>query len=201
MLTVACMRWGDWPRYYVDRLRRGVARNLSLPHRFECIENAPDLPGNLRKMWVYSRDSGLRGRVLLLDLDTVITGSIDEIASYDGQFCVLEDLWRPGRAGGGVIAFEAGDPALERMLWRPIARDVAPVMAATKGQERFWLRQQLPWVDFWQSLYPGQIADAKPKSKIRRIIRQVPEGARMVCFHGNPRPHETRRDWLCEHWC
>lgn len=198
MLNVACFRWGDWPAYYVDRLRESVAKHLTLPHRFHCIEDAPDLPGNLRRSWMFSRACGLRGRVLVLDLDMVITGSLDEMASYDGQFCVLEDLWEPGLAGGGMIAFNGGDLELERALWRPIADDLDAVMAATNGRERFWFRRQIPRPDFWQSLYPGQIVDAKPQHG--QIIEQIPDGTRVACFHGNPRPHEVDIAWVREHW-
>jgi hypothetical protein len=201
VLTVCCFLWGDWPHaeMYVDRLRRGVARHLSLPHRFEVITAAPDLPRNLRKMWLYAPENGLSGRVLCLDLDTVVIGSLDDIGGYVGQFCVLEDLWQPGLCGGGVTAFEAGDPVLQERLWQPIVDNLGEVMSVCGGAERHWFRAQMPDADFWQRFYPGQIVDAKPKAT-RQIIEAVPGNGRLVCFHGRPRPHEVERDWLTEHW-
>lgn len=35
------------------------------------------------------REAGLEGRVLYIDLDTVITGSLDGIADYSGPFAAL----------------------------------------------------------------------------------------------------------------
>ncbi|MDA0261928.1 MAG: hypothetical protein O3A21_07025, partial [Proteobacteria bacterium] len=130
MLSIVCQHWGDWggnyAALYVQRLRDAVRRNLGAPHRFVCmmdgaiastlsemgIDTLPlgsaELPGNLRKLDMYRPDNGLpAGRVLALDLDTVVTGNLEDIAGYDGRFCVLEDFYEPGRHGGAVVAFEA----------------------------------------------------------------------------------------------
>ncbi len=217
-LTVACFRWGDWGagHDYVGRLYRGVARHLSAPFRFVCFTDRPQgLPGgveslplptvgwprNLTKLWLYAPENGLEGRVLALDLDVVITGSLDDMAAYDGRFCTLEDLWQPGRADGAVTAFEAGTLP---DLYRLVTLAPATVKRISKGgSERYWYRAQLPEADFWQRLYPGQIADAKPQGAgppDGRIIQGLPQSARLAVFHGRPRPHEVARPWLTEHW-
>jgi len=46
-LTIACCLWGGfpargWGAEYVARLQRGVARNLSVPHRFVCFADDPE---------------------------------------------------------------------------------------------------------------------------------------------------------------
>jgi hypothetical protein len=97
VITVASVLWvGAFKnrRYspiWVQRLKAMVARNLSLPHRFVCLSNV-EVPGvevvPLRQRWpgwwakleLFGHDLG--SRVLYLDLDVLVTGSLDEIALH-----------------------------------------------------------------------------------------------------------------------
>ena len=217
MITIVCQHWGRWggshaPRY-VERLRNGVRRHLRVPHRFVCMTDAgidsqlsavdidtlplasEHLPGNLRKLDLYRPGNNLAGRVLALDLDTLVAGRLDEIAAYDGRFCVLEDFYEPGRHGGAVVAFDAADRDLCAHLY-PAA---GAVTLRHRGSERRWYRERLTECDFWQTRYPGYIVSAKPEPE--RVLRgDIPAAARLVCFHGRPRMHEARADWIDQHW-
>ena len=188
-----------------------VARHLTLPHRFVCFCDDPaavpdgieTLPmavphwrWNLRKMALYRPDNGLTGRVLALDLDTVIVGNIDDIANYGGRFAVVEDFWRPGKNGGGIIGFEAGTLAAD--LYDPVAENSLNVTIATKGAERLWYDIRMPGADHWQDLYPGQVASYKPSPG--RFLTKLPRKTRIVCFHGKPAVHEVNTDWVLENW-
>lgn len=214
-LTVLCQLWGTWGApmqgEYVRRLRDGVAEHLSAPHRFVCMtdihEIVPDdietIPlgcagwrWNLRKMAMYDAEYGFTGRVLALDLDTIIVGSLDDIASYDGRFAVLEDFYEPGRCGGGIIGFEGG--TLNDEIYAAVRDNQFAVNAMTRGSERKWYRHQMPDADFWQAMHPGQIVSYKPRPSVR--LKEVPENARIVCFHGDPRPHECDAEWLQHYW-
>ena len=213
MLTVACQLWGDWGKpyqaEYVLNLKAGVEKHLTLPHKFVCmtnislpasIETVPvNIPAwrwNLRKMALYQPDNGLEGRVLALDLDLAITGSLDDIASYDGRFGVMEDFYEPGKAGGCITAFEAG--TLEEELYWPVWVNHWKVSRLTHGSERKWYRVAMPDADLLQTMYPGQIVTYKPTPNTR--LEAVPEDARIVCFHGQPRPHDVEVEWLKQYW-
>lgn len=211
MLTVATCLWGDWPHAltYLIRLRAGVARHLPQPHRFVVLsdKDIPDFnvlplhcdgwPRNLRKLALYRPDNGLEGRVLAFDLDTVICGDLSVLAAYRGRFAVLEDLWEPGLCGGGLTGFEAGTLA-DDLYW-PAARNLEWAARATAGgAERHWYRLRYPHADFWQSLHPGLICDAKPITGM--IVPELPKGTALAMFHGKPRPHEVQRPWLEKHW-
>lgn len=192
-----------------------VARHLNRSYRFVCFTDAPyALPGdietlpmgvpnwrwNLRKMALYKPDNGLSGRVLALDLDTVIVGCIDDIADYRGPFCVVEDFYRKGRNGGGVISFETSDALTDR-LYRPVAEKPMNVAARTKGAERYWYDMQMPEADHWQDLLPGQVVTFKPRPDER--LHTPPHDARIVCFHGKPAIHEVADQfgWIGRNWC
>lgn len=92
MLNVVCvLRQGGKVGYdatWVDKLQRGVQRNLTQPHRFVCFS---DCEVNCEQIKLQSGDHGFwskmqmfkpgmfNGPVLYLDLDTVICGNIDII--------------------------------------------------------------------------------------------------------------------------
>jgi hypothetical protein len=156
----------------------------------------PDWRWNLRKMALYRPDNGLAGRVLALDLDVVITGSLDDIASYDGRFANVADWYEPGKSGGCIVGFEAQTLADE--LYWPVANDHFGVSRRTRGSERKWYRERMPGAEFWQDLHPGQAVTFKPTPTTR--LETVPDDARIVCFHGSPRPHESDAQLLTDHW-
>lgn len=226
-LAVVCFLWGDWPGKgwgpeYVRRLYRGVQRNLTLDHDFICFAQEPDLlagapfevrrlrapswKGCLPKLYAYSPDAGLDyNHVLILDLDNVITGSLDDIAGYDGPFCVrawfagwdrgLRDpSLHPELIDGDMISFRPG--AETAALWRHLTENVTSVEETTGGRERYYLRSQLQ-PDLWQDILPGQIVSWKNHMK---GSRPLPPDARIVSCHGNPRPHDIREGWVKEHW-
>jgi hypothetical protein len=92
MLNVVCLlRQGGKVGYdasWVDKLQRGVQRNLTIPHRFVCFS---DCEVNCERIELESGDHGfwskmqmfkagaLTGPTLYLDLDTVICGNLDDI--------------------------------------------------------------------------------------------------------------------------
>jgi hypothetical protein len=71
------------------------------------------LPDGLSGWWnkLYLFKDGLfpeGDRILYLDLDTVITGSLDDIIQYKGTFAILRDFYRPEGLQSSVMAWEAG---------------------------------------------------------------------------------------------
>ena len=213
-LTVACCLWGDWPEpgwggEYVSRLRNAVARNLSQPHSFVCLaDDVTKVPsgigacelrptfsaGCLPKLQIYAQN--WTAPVLLFDLDNVITGPLDEMANYAGDFCVRARLpeWTRGERvpDGDMIMFRP--PAAQR-LWAAAMRDPEAVRQ-TGGRERFFIADAYPEADLWQSIVPGQVVSYKHHCRAG-----LPEDAKVVSFHGRPRPHECLGiPWVAEHW-
>ena len=94
MINVVCLlRQGGKVGYdasWVEKLQRGVQRNLTLPHRFVCLsdcdvpcERIELLPGDhgfWSKLQLF-RPGILSGPTLFLDLDTVVCGDLDEVIS------------------------------------------------------------------------------------------------------------------------
>jgi len=194
MVTVACVlrSGGDFTPEYVHRLRAGVEQHLP-GARFVCLSDVPEVAthapwhgwqGWWSKMELF-RPGLLTGPTLYLDLDTVIAGDLTDVAAAiprDG-FVMLADFYRDGGLGSGVMGWHgdwsalyhafAGDPQAHMNRYRSGAR---------WGDQAF-IRDHLPcrpWT--WQDTAPGKVVSYK-------VHGRTPD-ARVVAFHGKPRPHE-----------
>lgn len=217
-LNIVCFLWhGDrWSEdddghEYVNRLYRSVQRNLTIPHNFICLTNMPDgledgiiirplhapsWKGCLPKVCMFDPLLGLRGQVLSLDIDVVITGSLDELAGYRGNFAVRSSFADPRLLDGDIVGFKVGYRT--NAVWNPLKLDPKKVEHITGGRERYWYRHVFGNdMDKWQELYPGQLLSYK-----RHIRRTgvLPEDARIVSCHGRPRPHEIDEEWAINNW-
>jgi hypothetical protein len=129
---VICMKWGTkYGPEYVNRLYAMVRRHLSGDFRFVCLTDDStgirsevqclpipplDLPAGIpergwTKLATFSADlHGLRGTALFLDVDVVITGSLDDFFTQPGEFLIIHDYKRPWRITGNssVYRFELG---------------------------------------------------------------------------------------------
>ena len=111
VVNVLCMKWGTkYSADYVNTLYAMVSRNLSREFRFVCLtedargldkkievfplpEIAVSLDGPERgwnKLAVFSETLyDLKGKVLCLDLDLIITGSLDDIFDCHGEVMII----------------------------------------------------------------------------------------------------------------
>lgn len=189
-LTVACVlrSGGDYDAEYVERLREGVGRHLSVPHRFVCLSDVAvpceRLP--LRHEWSgwwakLELFEHLTGPTLYLDLDTVVVGSLDAIAAYPHRFSMLTDFARPAGCNSSVMAWR-GD-------WSGIAAGFTPSQAdhyasPQRWGDQGWIEERVGAPDRLQSLLPRQIVS-------RKFGPRYPGEERIVCFHGLPRPRDV----------
>lgn len=210
MLTVAFVQAGNYlgrGAEYVANLAAGIDRHLTTKHNKVCFTDDPAtvppgvrarmLPKGLSGWWnklaLFRRDGFAPGeRVLYLDLDTVVTGSLDDIAAYSGRFAIMRDVFRPDGMQSAIMAWEAG--ALGH-IWETWERAGRPQF--NKLGDQSFIEQMQPEADRLQDLFPGQIVSFK---KDCRPIAGIPPDARIVAFHGLPRPHEVEDRWIRDHW-
>lgn len=212
MLTVACVETGNYlgrGEDYVRRLKMAVEQHLTVPHRFVCVTDRPKegvecIKARFTSWWEKLRLFELfHGRVLFLDLDTAIVGSIDHVARYDGAFATLRDFWFPKGLGPAVMLFDER----AKVFWDEWAAAGYP----TEGHgDQWWIqtcRGKLQ-VDILQEMFPGTFVSYKEHcTKAGRRWSDPadqltpPHQASVVCFHGRPRPHELGgwvRDYMEE---
>lgn len=140
MTTVACVFvQGHVPfsSEYVIRLASMVRRWMDRPYRFVCLTDkkrpqfgahvepitipwAREFYGWWAKLHLFRNDIGLTGRVLYLDLDTLVVNSLAPILDYPAPFALLPHAGRfEGRNGlrvvkrfnSSVMVFNAGEQA------------------------------------------------------------------------------------------
>lgn len=203
MLTVACVlrSGGEYTPEYVRVLHEGVATHLPEPFRFVCLtdihegwdyagpllfDTEPllhDWPGWWAKLELF-RPGLFSGPVLFADLDTVVVGDLSGLASYRGTFAILTDFYRPERGQSAVMMWTPG-PHTEA-IYRRFLEDPADPMYRLHSDQSF-IDLCLPNADRIQDRYPGQCVSYKVHCR----GRGVPDGARLVCAHGRPKPWDA----------
>jgi len=201
---------------YVNNLFHGCKRFTKTPFDFICFTNEtlkldknieirgfnpPSFHGVLPRLAMFSEASGLFGRqVLCLDVDIVITGSLDDLLSYSGDFCGRAKF-KPGcehLIDGDIMGFKAG-PKNETRFFKRFVDNLDWAEELAKGRERYWIREVtsgMEYVDKWQDMFPGQIFSFKRHVR----DRDLPEDARIVSFHGKPRPHQSKHPVVTQFW-
>jgi hypothetical protein len=236
-INVICMKWGTkYNGPYVNTLRAMVARHLKRRHRFACftdnsegfhpeVEVFPlptgDLNGDREFGWnklaIYGETLGdLTGPTLFLDLDLIITGELDSFFDYlPGEFCIIRDWQRPWRVTGNssVFRFEIGkhtdvlsdflaDPDAARASVRN-EQEYLSYKLHEKGRLQYWPAE-------WCCSFKRHCMKRFPMYYLQSA--ELPETAKVVVFHGNPKPDEAMRGkwtklryihptpWIAEHW-
>ena len=243
VVNVVCMKWGTlYGPHYVNRLAAMVRRNLARPHRFLCftddpagldpgVETAPMPPIELapehamkpwRKIGLFNPTlADLTGPALFLDLDLVVVGPLDPFFDYEpGAFCIIHNWTHPERKVGNssVYRFEVGADSyvLDRFRTQPHQRWID-----TYRNSQTFLSNSVNAMEWW----PAEWCVSFKKHCLPRWPRRwiepaaIPEGARVVVFHGTPNPDDALAGrwpednpwkrpfkrlrpvpWIAEHW-
>lgn len=115
MQNILCLKWGSaYTSDYVNKLYRGVKRNLSGDFRFVCVTDDPHgldegidarefpapppgwkrrWPNIFVKLMVFKDGfADLEGPTLFLDIDQIIVGDLDRFFDYKpGEFCIIRN--------------------------------------------------------------------------------------------------------------
>lgn len=226
MTNIVMFLYGDWGNgkgvLYLRRLIRAIKRNTIIPLRFICIcdrqnekkvaecdceARSVTLPcwyKRLPKMAAHSSQvTGIEygQRTIVIDLDMLITGKLDGLFMYSGDFitsCNFKELRKNKYiAGGGLQSFTMGET---EGLWYWYVNNTADMIKRTKGNERFAFRlffEGKP-INFWQKKFPGQLLSYKWDVQNKDFI---PENTKIVAFHGKPTMWEERdKKAVREHW-
>jgi hypothetical protein len=211
VLTVLCvLRSGaDYNAEYVRKLRDGVARNTTIPHRFVCISDVPvpcerielecDWPGWWCKIFMFKQGI-IIGPTLYVDLDTVIVGPLDKVMTMPYDFAMLN-----------IRAKLDTDVGNSGAMWFRYPQPHVYERFAEKSQ--YWIDYHLKHA---ANRYMGDQAfvsdcfEHTPKLhhampgfflsyKYDGCQERVPAGCSVVCFGGHPRPHEAT-GWVEQVW-
>ncbi len=211
MLTVATVQVSNYlgrGREYVTKFYDGIRKHLTgVEWRGVCFTDDPStvpegiearaVPAGLAGWWnklaVFAPDSFKPGeRVLSSDLDVIPLGDLSDIAGYRGKLAVASDPFWPERMNSSLMAWEAG--AVDH-IWTTWDRGGRPQF--DRRGDQFWIETMQPDADRWQRLFPGQVVSFKVDCWLQG---KIPAGARMLIFHGSPRPHDVTAPFVKELW-
>jgi hypothetical protein len=120
--------------------------------------------------------------MILVGLDTIVTGNIDHLAEYcltAERFACPRDPYWPDRVCNGVALVPAGHEHIG-LEW-------------DGANDMEWVRKYAPLVI--DDLFPDQVVSFKGHVKQNGL-----GDARIVYFHGEEKPHQLDLDWVQQHW-
>jgi hypothetical protein len=211
-LAVISMLWDGIPpdgetkysAFHVNALHKQVSRHLSLPFEFLCLTDNLDqdfhqdvipvklptevsvLPRCYPKLWLFSDEmnSLVGAKFLYIDLDTVILRSIDSLVS-DSEFCAWQH-----RYGQYNLTMFQHIPGTRKQLWDTFDLATSPEAASKYvGSDQAWASYVLPLDEATWGERHGMYSY---KLHCRRFL---PANARVVHFHGKPKPWNTNPQW------
>jgi hypothetical protein len=186
VITVACVNVENYlgmGELYTDRLHAMVDRNLDQPHRFECITDGEGRTGWWAKT-LHFQPGRYSGRVLALDLDTIICGPIYRLSEHKGLLHLADWGWTKNDYGTGIMVFDAGEHA------EIYERYDLTVPKRFRGDQNY-----VASLGAWPALPKGMNVSYRYHAK-----NGPPAGAVTVSFHGRPKCHEVTTGWVPEHW-
>ena len=158
----------------------------------EGIEKRP-IHGSLRgwwnKLWLFKSGHFQKDdRIVYMDLDTIIVSGLDSIIEYNGEFAILQDFYRPDGYQSSVMLWRGN--ALS-YLWDAFEVQGFPDIA---GGDQAFIEQLAITAEILQNLYPKCFVSYK-----KSCLTGIPKDAKVVVFHGLPRPHEAG-GWVRSVW-
>jgi hypothetical protein len=242
-VNVLCIKWGKkYGPEYVNKLHNMVSRHLHRPFRFVCLTDdsqgiAPHVEVkpipmvgfsefDQRKPWTFGHGwlkltsfahplYDLSGPTLFLDLDIVIVDSLDPFFDLPGEFLVIKE-WDKKDGTGNTSCYRytigAHTDALDYLK-----QGYPKVTEEVRNEQEFitgYLARQGKlgyWPDAWCRSFKRHCMPSTLMSWFKEAT--VPEGARIIAFHGKPNPpdaiagvsgkwyrHVKPSRWVAEHW-
>jgi hypothetical protein len=203
MITIAIVlkTGGIYDYRYVNNLVDGIKSNLTIPHTIVCLTNdettlTSDIDRiipfrhNWPKWWgkieLFRDDLFGEEQVFYLDLDTFVVGNLDQIFSYQGEFCALRDFYRLTTMGSGIMSWHGNK--VHKIYNTFVQHPVMYINNMREGDQEF-INIHKPSIEFFQDVFPKEIVSYKVHC-IEGETHKMPELAKIICFHGSPRPHE-----------
>lgn len=213
MLYVVAVQNGNYlgrGAEYCAKLFHGVRQHMpkGVEYRMQCFTDgscalpvsvfARSIPEGVTGWWaklcMFRPDTFKPGdRVLYFDLDTITLDDLSGFANYAGKFAALRDVFFNQHMNSAVMGWEAG--ALDHIWtrWNEAGRP-----SFDQRGDQYWIETMQPEYDRWQDILPeNSIVSFKADCWLQGGI---PDGAKVMIFHGMPRPHECRASFVEELW-
>ena len=208
------MKWGSrYGHEYVNRLYKSIKKHTKRPTKLYCFtDNTANInkdivckpipkvilpetiaytPWRKMSLWQYPLYD-LKGDVLFLDLDLVITGNLDRFFDFKpNRYCVIENWTQVGQNIGNTSCFRL-----------PVGKYYSIFKKFEKNPEKYWkkyyieqvylsaqIRDQFFWPTEWCKSFKHNLLPNWPF----RIWKpaKLPKDTSIVAFTGKPDPDDV----------
>jgi len=233
VISVVLWKWGrKYENDHLVRMQSMLSRHLKRKHRIVCLRDQPrgvpdgivgvplppTFPGSamkcMRRLWIYSpKAASLGDRLLQLDLDMVLTDSIEPLVDRPEPFVIWKSDSNVVHGYGYNPSVILMTPGARADLWNTFCDNPQRVMAEADAAG-WWVKVNSDQA-VMSYLLAGQDVPcwtAEDGIVAYRIIagkhgqrgKTLPAGVRMVSFHGPRDPSSSelqeKSPWLAEHW-
>jgi hypothetical protein len=213
-LIIGTWVWGSkYPKSYIEKLAAGVARHLKQPYAFSVFrpleedEHLTRIPGCFARLRMFDpawqKLHGIRpgDRLVCMDLDMVVTGSLDELFDRPANFTILQGVnaANPCPMNGSLWMLRAG---YRPDVWSDFSIEAASkVPHFTFPDDQAWFAYKMPDAPDAGAWGPREGVYGFHKPGWPRGDG-LPSGARCVAFFGHRDPSQfTHLEWVRENWC
>ena len=220
-VNIICVKWGKkYGPDYVNKLHSMVGRNMSRSYRFVCLTNDttginPDIETYpIPKIAIPEFDSAakwtqlhgwlkvtvfaaplhdLTGPTLFLDVDIVITGSLDEFFDIPGEFIVIKE-WDKRDDTGNTSAFRFMAGAHGNLIDQ-LAHSLDSAQRDYRNEQEFVTSYfaRKGSLSYWPTAWCVSFKRHCMHRGIMGFLKpaRIPQGAKIVVFHGKPNPPDA----------
>ena len=214
MQTIICMKWGKrYSSIFVNRLYKSINKHTKRPTELICFTDNKfgiddnvickplpkiNIPYNLswtpwRKLSVWQNKlSDLKGDILFLDLDLVITGNLDRFFDYKpGYYCVIENWTQPEQNIGNTSCFKLPISKYKH-IFENFQKNPNLIFKKYKIEQTYISREietQYFWPKEWCQSFKHNLL---PKWPMRIWVpAKLPKDTSIVAFTGKPDPDDV----------
>jgi hypothetical protein len=190
-----------------------VKRNSTVDFRFVCFTERSDgldasiearpLPYQLRGWWckipLFAPPMCIdNDQIIAIDLDVVITGNIDWLLNWRGNFMCLS-MWHSSKYYNGSLW--SLKPFTNQHVWENFASCADDVMKRCYSDQEY-LNEQIPGAPTVNELFPGEVYGFNTHYWNLQPEERGKVNPSIWVFHGFPKPGEIYKkvEWVKEHW-
>lgn len=201
---------------YVNKLYSSVSNNVASEIKFHCITDETegfhrdiilhplvrkDLPGWWMKLSLFSDSlyEGMSDRILFIDLDVIIKGSLDDYFSYNQEASLIGH--RDFRHPTIHTSIFRLDRSKYTKIWEEFSRsaEIKNGRALLHGKSFFGDQDVIDWMVGDSVAYYPQ--DWIASYRWEWLKKKAAEGTKIISFHGLPKPHQLdENDSLKKYW-
>lgn len=215
-LTIATVlkSGGEYTVEYVNNIARSISKNVTVPYTFVCLTDLSEgfsplvhkiipFDHNFERWWgkieLFSPGKFNTNKIFYIDLDTLILDNIDEILLFDEDFCSLRDFYSQFGLASGIMMWKNYNPKMYQ-IYEKFMENPTYHMANNRYGDQAFIGSIIHNILFFQDLYKNKIVSYKKDCLLKNGQLSIPPEAKIICFHGPPRPHTIKHPEIIKYW-